>query len=252
MVEKNSENAEMSTSVANHSQDTAEKGKGVVQEMIVSIEQIDRSNTDIMTQIEASNRQISEIVKVISDIGTKTNVINDIVFQTKLLSFNASVEAARAGEYGKGFAVVAEEVGNLAQMSGDAAKEITDMLNESIRVVEGIVKDTQTRVESLVKVGKGKVEVGSNIAKRCGEVLSEIVTSVRSVSQMVGEISAGSHEQSKGVDEISKAIVQLDQVTQENSNSSQSFAETAERLSAQAAALKHSVQLLTQTLNGER
>jgi methyl-accepting chemotaxis protein len=78
-----------------------------------------------MNQINYSNEQMSEIVKVIQEIETKTKVINDIVFQTKLLSFNASVEAARAGEQGKGFAVVAEEVGNLAQMSGNAAKEIS-------------------------------------------------------------------------------------------------------------------------------
>lgn len=100
--------------------------------MIHSITEISESNDRIMSQVADGNRKISEIVQVISEIGNKTKVINDIVFQTKLLSFNASVEAARAGEHGKGFAVVAEEVGNLAQMSGNAAKEISDMLNGSV------------------------------------------------------------------------------------------------------------------------
>jgi methyl-accepting chemotaxis protein len=86
-----------------------------------------------------SNDEISSIVKVIAEIGDKTKVINDIVFQTKLLSFNASVEAARAGEQGKGFAVVAEEVGNLATMSGKAAEEISSMLGDSMGKVELIV-----------------------------------------------------------------------------------------------------------------
>jgi methyl-accepting chemotaxis protein len=133
MVQKNAENSKRSEDVSTKSQEKAQQGKEAVQAMIHSIDDIKISNTDIMQQIDKSNQQISDIVKVISEIGNKTKIINDIVFQTKLLSFNASVEAARAGEHGKGFAVVAEEIGNLAQMSGNAAKEISQMLGDSIR-----------------------------------------------------------------------------------------------------------------------
>ncbi|MBC7465543.1 MAG: hypothetical protein H7256_06080, partial [Bdellovibrio sp.] len=158
MVDKNSENAKNAAVVSSQSQVSAEKGKQVVEQMIRSMDDINQSNTKIMDQINHSNAEIETIVRVIQEIGTKTKVINDIVFQTKLLSFNASVEAARAGENGKGFAVVAEEVGKLAEMSGSAAKEITSLLDGSIQKVEGIVRDTKTKVEALVADGRSKVE----------------------------------------------------------------------------------------------
>lgn len=193
MVAKNSESARKASEVSEKSQKSAVRGKEVVDKMIQSIQEIDSSNANIMTQIGQSNEQLSEIVNVISGIATKTQVINDIVFQTKLLSFNASVEAARAGEHGKGFAVVAEEVGNLAQMSGNAAREITGMLDESIRKVEGIVQETKTRVDSLVSENKAKVGEGVEIAKECGGVLDEIVGSVSGLTEMATSISSASH-----------------------------------------------------------
>ena len=228
MVQKNSENARKSSEVSTTSHGAASKGKEVVHEMIRAIE-----------DINASNQQIAEIVKVIGDIGNKTKVINDIVFQTKLLSFNASVEAARAGEHGKGFAVVAEEVGKLAQMSGNAAKEISTMLDGSMQKVEGIVNET-----------KVKVETGTKIAQQCGEVLGDIVTNVSSVNQMVGEISTACQEQSQGVQEITKAMSQLDQVTQENASTSEEAASAAEELAAQADSLRSVVRTLIQTIRG--
>jgi methyl-accepting chemotaxis protein len=250
MVNRNSENASRSQTFAEGSQKNAEKGKTVVQEMITSIQQIDRSNADIMNQIEESNRQMSEIVKLIGDIGNKTKVINEIVFQTKLLSFNASVEAARAGEHGKGFAVVAEEVGNLAQMSGGAAAEITQILDKSIHQVETIVEETKSKVSALVSISKDKVNAGTRVARQCGEVLEEIVGSTLKVSQMVGDITAGSKEQSKGVGEINKAMLQLNQVTHHNTQSAQESSSAADRLSRQASELRDSVESLKATLNG--
>jgi methyl-accepting chemotaxis protein len=169
-VAKNSESCSKSKKIATQSHNSATQGQTVVSEMIQAIQEIHQSNTEIMKEIDDSNQEISEIVQVIAEIGNKTKVINDIVFQTKLLSFNASVEAARAGEHGKGFAVVAEEVGNLAQMSGNAAKEISGLLEGSIVKVETIVKNTKTKVERLVGTGKQKVEQGRSVAKRCGEV----------------------------------------------------------------------------------
>jgi methyl-accepting chemotaxis protein len=250
MVSRNAENAEKSQNVAVESQNNAEKGKGVVRDMIDSIQQIDQSNANIMSQIEESNRQMSEIVKLIADIGNKTKVINEIVFQTKLLSFNASVEAARAGEHGKGFAVVAEEVGNLAQMSGSAAAEITTILDRSISRVESIVEDTKSKVEALVIVGKEKVSSGTAVAHQCGEVLDEIVDGAVNVSQMVSEISAGSQEQSRGVTEINKAMLQLNQITNQNTTASQESSAAAERLSKQATILRSSVLSLQKTIDG--
>jgi methyl-accepting chemotaxis protein len=250
MIGKNAENATQSQKVSTSSQTTADKGKEAVSNMLRAMNDINDSNTEIMNQIEESNHNISEIVKVISEIGNKTKVINEIVFQTKLLSFNASVEAARAGEHGKGFAVVAEEVGNLAQMSGTAAKEITDMLDSSIKKVEGIVHETKSKVERLVQTGKEKVTVGTEVANGCREALDEMVQSIHEVSRMVSEISTASQEQATGVKQINQAIGQLDQATQQNASASQQTASAAEQLSSQADVLRSMVNELMHTIEG--
>lgn len=250
MINANTENAKQSSIVSSQSLNTAERGKVVVGDMIKAIGEIDNSNTGIMEQINDTNKEIENIVKIINEIGTKTKVINDIVFQTKLLSFNASVEAARAGEQGKGFAVVAEEVGNLASMSGAAALEITNMLDGSIRTVEGIVKESKIKISKLVLDGKEKVETGTRVARECEDVLKEIVSSVASVSTMVNEISRASQEQAQGVHEITRAIGQLDQITQQNTASSGRSAEAAADLSRQAATLNSVVQKFVSTIEG--
>lgn len=250
MVGKNSENANSAASTSGKSQEKATQGKNVVEKMISSMDTINQSNNTIMTQVNRGNESMAGIVKVIEEIGSKTKVINDIVFQTKLLSFNASVEAARAGEHGKGFAVVAEEVGNLAQMSGNAAKEISTLLDESIQKVNQIVQESKNSVERLIVESKETVEGGTEVARQCGEVLDEIVHNVSSVSTMAGEIASASQEQSRGVTEITKAMSQLDQMTQQNAATSEECASAAEELSAQAEALKNAVSQLVTTING--
>ena len=228
MVAKNSENANSAAIVSKKSQDAVVQGKQIVQKMIASMEAINRSSEGM-----------AETVKVIEQIDKKTKVINEIVNKTELLSFNASVEAARAGEHGKGFAVVAEEVGNLARMSGTAAEEIAALLEESINKVNAMVADT-----------KKNVEIGSQITRDCGEVFESVVANVSSVSGMATEIASASQEQSRGCVEITKAMSQLDQMTQQNAATSEECASAAEELSAQAEALKGSVNLLVLTVNG--
>jgi methyl-accepting chemotaxis protein len=250
MITKNAENAQKSSTVAASSQAAVTQGKQAVDEMVRSIEEISRSNGEIMKQIEQSNQEISEIVKVIGEIGNKTKVINDIVFQTKLLSFNASVEAARAGEHGKGFAVVAEEVGNLAQMSGNSSKEISAMLDGSIQKVEQIVNNTKSRVEALMLSGRDKVEAGTATARRCGEVLEEIVRNVSEVGVLVTEIATASQEQATGVQEITKAMNQLDQVGQQNHAASQQASSAANDLQEQVVELRGMVDGLNETIHG--
>ena len=137
-----------------------------------------------MQGISASSRKISEIV----------SVIDGIAFQTNILALNAAVEAARAGEQGKGFAVVAGEVRSLAQRSAQAAKEI-----------KGLIED------SVSKVGAGSQQV-----ERAGATMQEIVASVKRVTDIMGEISAASEEQSSGIDQVNRAVSQMDEVTQQN------------------------------------
>lgn len=251
MITTNTDNALKSKNSSEQSLVTAEKGKVVIDQMIKAIDNINQSNNQIMSQIDETNKDIENIVTIINEIGAKTKVINDIVFQTKLLSFNASVEAARAGEQGKGFSVVAEEVGNLAAMSGNAALEITRMLDNSITTVESVVKNSKEKIGKLVLCGKENVATGTRVANECGNVLDEIVTSVASVSKMISDISSASQEQAQGVHEITKAVGQLDLVTQQNSSSSSESANAASVLSDQAGQLNSLVQQLVQTINGD-
>ncbi|HWU44048.1 MAG TPA: methyl-accepting chemotaxis protein, partial [Bdellovibrio sp.] len=173
MVKLNTENAKQAALLASSTRDIAVKGENEINTLIQSI-----------NSIAADSKKIEEI----------TNVIDDIAFQTNLLALNAAVEAARAGEQGKGFAVVAEAVRTLAQRSSLAAKDIADLIKNSVQ----------------------KIEMGSIQATQGGKVLSEIVGSVKKVADLNSEISNASSEQSNGIGEINKAMNQLDQVTQTN------------------------------------
>ncbi len=205
-----------------------------------------------MKEISRSNERITSIIKVIDEISQKTNIINDIVFQTKLLSFNASVEAARAGEHGKGFAVVAEEVGNLVQMSGKASLEISEMLQDSINTVNEIVNETNRNVKTLIETGNEKVKRGVSTASRCGKVFDVVVDNAELVKQMMNEVFVASKEQAEGVKNISMAMNQIDQTTNANSNAAIKSIENAKSLSLQSEDLSKCVVSLETELFGER
>jgi methyl-accepting chemotaxis protein len=162
-----------------------------------------------MNEINASSRKIADII----------TAIDEIAFQTNLLALNAAVEAARAGEQGRGFAVVAGEVRNLAQRSAGAAKEIKGLIQDSV----------------------SKVETGSKLVNQSGETLHEIVTSVKRVTDIVSEIAAASREQAGGIDQVNKAVTQMDQVTQGNASQTEELSGTAESLAAQAMQLQNVV-----------
>ena len=162
-----------------------------------------------MQAISASSRKISEIV----------SVIDGIAFQTNILALNAAVEAARAGEQGKGFAVVAGEVRSLAQRSAQAAKEIKGLIEDSV----------------------GKVGAGSQQVERAGATMQEIVASVKRVTDIMGEISAASEEQSSGIDQVNRAVSQMDEVTQQNAALVEEAAAAAGSLQEQSQRLAEAV-----------
>lgn len=242
-----------STKKSEESLNIATEGKTVVTEMIHSMESIGQSNKEIMEEIAKGNERIGGIVKIINAISEKTAVINDIVFQTKLLSFNASVEAARAGEHGKGFAVVAEEVGNLAQMSGKASTEISSILTDSIVKVNSVIEETNRNVQSLTKIGSEKVSDGMKVADRCGLVLDDIVINASIIKNMMNEISVASVEQAEGIRNITAAMNQLDQATLSNNKSAAMSSQSAKELSEHSTSLTQAVtELEIEILGGEQ
>ena len=190
-VKQNAENASYANQLAKNARDKAEEGGEVVNNAMQA-----------MQKINASSKEISDII----------SVIDEIAFQTNLLALNASVEAARAGEQGRGFAVVASEVRNLAGRSATAAKEIKTLIEDS----------------------SGKVEEGSRLVNQSGETLDEIVEGVKQVATIIGEISAASEEQSEGIEEVNRAILQMDQLTQQNAALVEEAASASKHLSEEA------------------
>ena len=168
--------------------------------------QVVTSAVGAMAEINEAARQIADII----------NVIDDIAFQTNLLALNAAVEAARAGEQGRGFAVVAAEVRNLAQRSATAAKEIKGLIQDSAQ----------------------KVRAGSALVDTSGKTLEEIVVSVRRVTDIIAEISAASQEQSQGIDQVNRAVAQMDNVTQSTAAQTEEVSATAQSLAGQAGQLQ--------------
>jgi len=252
MVNKSVENASSSAEKATMSFHIASEGKEAVNQMRTAMQEIQNNINDMTKQVDQSNKRVESIVQIINEISTKTQVINDIVFQTKLLSFNASVEAARAGEHGKGFAVVAEEVGNLAQMSGSAAKEIGDLLSRSRMDVEQIIKDSKQQMDILVRKGGEKVHVGVDIANRCEEILQEVVENVNSVKKLMEEISTAAKEEAEGVSNITIAMNEIDATTHANSDMAHETMGYADTLSKQSTQLRTIIRELDILVSGAR
>lgn len=252
MIRRNTDHTGNALASSSQSLTSVKKGQQAVSNMIVAMNEINENNESFNEFMKKNNDELREMVNVITNISEKTKVINDIVFQTKLLSFNASVEAARAGEQGKGFAVVAEEVGNLAQMSGNAANEIKGLLEDSIVKVNEIVNSTKTQVERLVTDGKQKIETGVDRAKDCDVALSEITDNVSKVEALVSEVSLASNEQSQGIGEVNKAMGQIDEVTNQNSVASQKVADNASQVMNLSHSVKETSDKLTELLFGSK
>jgi methyl-accepting chemotaxis protein len=172
-VRQNADNSGQANQLAAAAREQAEKGGAVVAKAVKA-----------MSEINQSSKKIADII----------GVIDEIAFQTNLLALNAAVEAARAGEQGRGFAVVASEVRNLAGRSATAAKEIKDLIRDSVR----------------------KVDEGSTLVGQSGQTLEQIVSAVKKVSDIIAEIAASSQEQSSGVEQVNTAVMQLDEMTQQN------------------------------------
>ncbi len=197
-VRQNADNAKQANQLAISASTVAIKGGEVVAQVV-----------DTMRGINDSSKKISDII----------SVIDGIAFQTNILALNAAVEAARAGEQGRGFAVVASEVRSLAGRSADAAKEIKNLINDSVQ----------------------RVEQGTALVDQAGVTMTEVVSSIRRVTDIMGEISAASVEQSQGVAQVGEAVTQMDQATQQN-------AALVEEMAAAASSLKSQAQDLVQTV----
>jgi methyl-accepting chemotaxis protein len=197
-VRQNADNARQANQLASGASEVAVRGGAVVGQVV-----------ETMSAINDSSKKIVDII----------SVIDGIAFQTNILALNAAVEAARAGEQGRGFAVVATEVRTLAQRSAAAAKEIKELIGDSV----------------------SKVENGTRLVDEAGATMNEIVNSVRRVTDIMAEISAASQEQSSGIEQVNQAVAQMDEATQQNAALVEEAAAAAESMQEQAHALSQAV-----------
>ena len=207
-IEEVAATIEEMTSSVKSTAGNAEQGRSQTNQIVGLVDQgsnISRGLVQAMQEINASSRQISEII----------TTVNEVAFQTNLLALNAAVEAARAGEHGKGFAVVADEVRALAQKSANAAAEIKNLIEDSLQ----------------------KVANGDHMVQQSDEALGKITDSIQTLSQTIEEIAAASGEQASGVDEVNRAIGQIDASTQNNASTVEELASSAESLNNEARTL---------------
>jgi len=203
-IEETASTLEEITSAVKHNADSAQQASQLAS---ASREMADKGGKVALDAV-AAMKEVNQASRRIVDI---TATIDEIAFQTNLLALNAAVEAARAGEQGRGFAVVASEVRNLAQRSASAAKEVKSLIEDSV----------------------SKVEAGYKLVQTSGEALQQIQSSVKRVTDFVGEIAAASREQSTGIDQVNTAVTQMDQVTQTNAAQTEELSGTAEELAQQ-------------------
>lgn len=209
MVKKTDSSSQTSLTLTEDTQKQAQMSETKLGELLVSLKEISNSSDKVTAIIE---------------------VIDDISFQTNLLALNAAVEAARAGEQGKGFAVVAEAVRALAQKSASSAKEISDLIRESV----------------------DKTKAGVNIGSDCRNLMGSMFESLKKVSDKSHEIAHSSREQSTGMEQIAKAMNQLDRATQQNSAASEQISTASNELSSQASSLNQTVDSLKILVEGSR
>ncbi len=195
---------QLSSTVKQNAESAAQANQLAVSASTVAVQ-----GGEVVKRVVETMKGINDSSKKIADI---ISVIDGIAFQTNILALNAAVEAARAGEQGRGFAVVASEVRNLAQRSAAAAKEIKTLIDNSV----------------------SQVEQGTALVATAGATMTEVVTSIRRVTDIIGEVSAASGEQSQGVAQVGEAITQMDQVTQQNAALVEESAAAASSLSTQA------------------
>lgn len=230
--------------VSKRSELNASNGKKSLIDMIESVESVENNLDSLSDQLTNYEVNLKKILNIMTNIDSKTKVINDIVFQTKLLSFNASVEAARAGEAGKGFSVVAEEIGTLATTSGEAASEINEILMESSNEIEQMISIFDKEYTTIQNFLKSAIESSRSTTNACDDSLSLISSNISEMHSLMTSIVRSYNEQSVGSSEISKSISTISEISSLNTSNAKINVKLCKDISRNSDVLSESINLL--------
>lgn len=236
---------------AHDNESVSRKGYESFESVTHSVKELQTSLELVMVEFRKGNQELGGIINLVKEIEQKTKVINDIVFQTKLLSFNASVEAARAGEAGKGFSVVAEEIAQLANLSGKSSQEINQLLAMSTQKISDIIRNSTNSLEKIIESNQRKLSESVGQLNDGGKYFSQVLEHSESFNQRALGITSALKEQMRGVEEINKAIASLQNVSQETSQSTQKSEIISRDLRDGAESLAHVTQHLSGAVLGD-
>lgn len=222
--------------------DEANSGYQNIQDISRISEESERSAKELkdsMNELTQSKDDLEKVLEVIRGVSERTEMINDIVFKTQLLSFNASIEAARAGQHGRGFSVVAEEIAQLANTSGSAAKEIEQLTSQGVAQVQSVVESVNARVDN-----------GTQVSQQLMENFSQLRNNMVSTLESIESITNATNEQKTGIEQTNQAIAQLDATVTEFTSAANSVSSTADSLESFTKQIDEQVKNIHATISG--
>ncbi|MEY2988896.1 MAG: hypothetical protein RJB13_2417 [Pseudomonadota bacterium] len=230
--------------------DETMKSQAATETIAAAFEKAQGNNDALIEKIDTYSARIENVLRTISSVSDKTKIVNDFIFQTKIISLNASVEAARAGELGRGFSIVAEELAHLSQSSGQSAKDIATLLESGLTDVDLLMRESQRDFKHLLSSSREVIERGSFAASQCSESVSALAETTRDLSELVEESGQALQMQLESFASVNESIKQLNETALDDSTLSARYADSVQELTEQSDNLRGLARSLATSLKG--
>lgn len=233
------------------SSDETEKSQTTVVTISDTFRNAQENNDALIKKIEAYSARIEEVLRTIEGVSEKTRILNDLVFQTRIISINASVEAARAGEAGRGFSIVAEELAHLSQSTGQSAKDFASVLESGLSSVESLLKDSQEDFSSILTISREIMERGTRASAQCSESIFVLAKTNRDLSELVGDSGQALQTQLARFASVSESLRRLNESIFTEAHLSENYTHSMQELKEQSDNLKGLARNLASGLKGK-